>query len=88
MYIILCDSIYNISFYRMQWSLPHMYVHCPLRSVRSFMDFFPHIFYSLPEKYNISFAVKYKMYDVSDLKIVDFLHKDFKKWTRVGLESC
>ncbi|XP_059440492.1 uncharacterized protein LOC132172946 isoform X2 [Corylus avellana] len=28
--------------------------------------------------------LKYKMYDVSDLKIVDILHKDFKKWTRVG----
>jgi hypothetical protein len=52
------------------------------------MDFFSHIFYSLPEKQIISFAVKYKMYDVSDLKIVDILHKDFKKWTRAGLASC
>ncbi|GMY38220.1 exopolyphosphatase PRUNE1-like [Fagus crenata] len=26
--------------------------------------------------------LKYKMYDVSDLKIVDILHKDFKKWRR------
>lgn len=28
--------------------------------------------------------LKYKMYDVSGLKIVDILHKDFKKWTRAG----
>ncbi|KAK1571054.1 hypothetical protein Q3G72_011246 [Acer saccharum] len=28
--------------------------------------------------------LRYKMYDVSDLKVVDILRKDFKKWTRVG----
>ncbi|KAK7828806.1 exopolyphosphatase prune1 [Quercus suber] len=28
--------------------------------------------------------LKYKMHDVSDLKIVDILHKDFKKWRRLG----
>lgn len=30
------------------------------------------------------FVVQHKMYDISDLKIVDVLRKDFKKWTRVG----
>lgn len=30
--------------------------------------------------------VRYKMFDVSTLKLVDVLRKDFKKWTRVGLE--
>ncbi|KAI5605867.1 hypothetical protein BDE02_01G381700 [Populus trichocarpa] len=28
--------------------------------------------------------VRYKMYDISDLKVVDILRKDFKKWTRGG----
>ncbi|XP_050109019.1 uncharacterized protein LOC126587950 isoform X2 [Malus sylvestris] len=28
--------------------------------------------------------LRYKMYDVSNLKISDILRKDFKKWTRVG----
>ncbi|XP_021823695.1 exopolyphosphatase PRUNE1-like isoform X1 [Prunus avium] len=28
--------------------------------------------------------LRYKMYDVSDLKVADILRKDFKKWTRVG----
>ncbi|KAM1571214.1 hypothetical protein ACFX10_036133 [Malus domestica] len=28
--------------------------------------------------------LRYKMYDVSDLKVGDILRKDFKKWTRVG----
>ncbi|XP_065847833.1 uncharacterized protein [Euphorbia lathyris] len=28
--------------------------------------------------------LRYKMYDVSDLRVVDILRKDFKKWTRVG----
>lgn len=32
------------------------------------------------------FAVRYKMYDTSDLTVVDILRKDFKKWTRVGLD--
>lgn len=26
------------------------------------------------------------MYDVSDLKVADILRKDFKKWTRVGMD--
>ncbi|XP_061981101.1 uncharacterized protein LOC133701239 isoform X2 [Populus nigra] len=26
--------------------------------------------------------MRYKMYDISDLKVVDILRKDFKKWTR------
>jgi hypothetical protein len=26
------------------------------------------------------------MYDISDLKVVDILRKDFKKWTRRGLD--
>ena len=30
------------------------------------------------------FAVRYKMYDVSELKVIDILRKDFKRWTRVG----
>ncbi|XP_041024411.1 exopolyphosphatase PRUNE1-like [Juglans microcarpa x Juglans regia] len=30
------------------------------------------------------YILKYKMYDVSDLRIVDILRKDFKKWKRVG----
>lgn len=30
--------------------------------------------------------LRYKMFDVSTLKLVDVLRKDFKKWTRVGLE--
>uniref|UniRef100_F6I3H5 Uncharacterized protein n=1 Tax=Vitis vinifera TaxID=29760 RepID=F6I3H5_VITVI len=29
--------------------------------------------------------LRYKMYDVSDLKVKDILRKDFKKWMRVGL---
>ncbi|XP_043808085.1 exopolyphosphatase PRUNE1 isoform X2 [Manihot esculenta] len=28
--------------------------------------------------------LRYKMYDTSDLTVVDILRKDFKKWTRVG----
>ncbi|XP_074345752.1 uncharacterized protein LOC141684600 [Apium graveolens] len=28
--------------------------------------------------------LKYKMYDVSDLKVGHILRKDFKKWTRIG----
>ncbi|CAK7357431.1 unnamed protein product [Dovyalis caffra] len=28
--------------------------------------------------------MRYKMYDISDLKVVDILRKEFKKWTRVG----
>ncbi|KAL6282825.1 hypothetical protein ACE6H2_013754 [Prunus campanulata] len=28
--------------------------------------------------------LRYKMYDVSELKVADILRKDFKKWTRVG----
>ncbi|XP_037492035.1 exopolyphosphatase PRUNE1 isoform X2 [Jatropha curcas] len=28
--------------------------------------------------------LRYKMYDVSDLRVADILRKDFKKWTRVG----
>lgn len=28
--------------------------------------------------------MRYKMYDISDLKVVDILRKDFKKWTRGG----
>ncbi|XP_034211414.1 exopolyphosphatase PRUNE1-like isoform X4 [Prunus dulcis] len=28
--------------------------------------------------------LRYKMYDVSDLKVADILRRDFKKWTRVG----
>ncbi|OVA14994.1 DHHA2 [Macleaya cordata] len=28
--------------------------------------------------------LRYKMYDISELKIGDILRKDFKKWTRVG----
>ncbi|XP_050288118.1 uncharacterized protein LOC126726798 isoform X1 [Quercus robur] len=28
--------------------------------------------------------LKYKMHDVSDLKMVDILHKDFKNWRRLG----
>ncbi|EEF35402.1 exopolyphosphatase PRUNE1 [Ricinus communis] len=28
--------------------------------------------------------LRYKMYDVSDLKVVDILRKDFKKWARAG----
>ncbi|KAJ8763787.1 hypothetical protein K2173_003569 [Erythroxylum novogranatense] len=28
--------------------------------------------------------LKYKMHDISDLKLTDILHKDFKKWKRVG----
>ncbi|XP_029121581.1 uncharacterized protein [Elaeis guineensis] len=27
--------------------------------------------------------LKYKMFDISDLKVRDILHRDFKKWTRV-----
>ncbi|MCL7038234.1 hypothetical protein MKW94_010954 [Papaver nudicaule] len=35
--------------------------------------------------YSLTFAVKYKMYDISELKIGDILRKDFKKWTtKVG----
>ncbi|XP_015882850.2 uncharacterized protein LOC107418662 isoform X1 [Ziziphus jujuba] len=29
--------------------------------------------------------LRYKMYDVSELKVVDILRKDFKRWTRVGI---
>lgn len=35
---------------------------------------------------NLSFSVRYKMYDVSDLKVGEILRKDFKKWTKIGLE--
>ncbi|XP_056166136.1 uncharacterized protein LOC115681133 isoform X2 [Syzygium oleosum] len=28
--------------------------------------------------------LRYKMYDVSDLKVTEILRKDFKKWTRIG----
>ncbi|KAL5577894.1 hypothetical protein UlMin_019593 [Ulmus minor] len=31
--------------------------------------------------------LKYKMYNVSDLKVIDILRKDFKKWTRVAGKS-
>ncbi|KAK2995281.1 hypothetical protein RJ640_029612, partial [Escallonia rubra] len=31
-------------------------------------------------------SVRYKMYDVSDLKVGEILRKDFKKWTRIGLD--
>ncbi|XP_050222580.1 uncharacterized protein LOC126672669 [Mercurialis annua] len=31
--------------------------------------------------------LRYKMHDVSDLKLIDILRKEFKKWTRVGSKS-
>lgn len=36
---------------------------------------------------NVWFAVRYKMYDISDLKVADILRKDFKIWSGVGLSS-
>lgn len=35
---------------------------------------------------NLWFAVRYKKHDISDLKVIDILRKDFKRWTRVGVE--
>ncbi|XP_062096758.1 uncharacterized protein LOC133802462 [Humulus lupulus] len=31
--------------------------------------------------------LKYKKHDVSELKVVDILRKDFKRWTRVGIQD-
>ncbi|KAL3612720.1 hypothetical protein D5086_003740 [Populus alba] len=35
-------------------------------------------------KYKYMLLLRYKMHDISDLKVVDILRKDFKKWTRGG----
>lgn len=54
----------------------------PLKILPVLAEFFSNIFHIW--SYHLSSTVKYKMYDVSDLKVGHILRKDFKKWTRIG----
>lgn len=68
-----CNGLYQLCMY--------FVLHLHILFVSTFFSSLVHF----QSSYCFLDSVRYKMYDVTGLKVADVLRKDFKKWTRVGM---